>query len=124
MKLTMSLQVFAKHGEEPALYIQVGQDQYLGLPRKPKKKVITTFAEWVRCFSLYASTLCAYQPHRVPDMLAYLHVIASAQEEFQFAACMAYDVAFRKKAGNFRLSAWGYIDPQIYSKAFLQVLEG
>ena len=51
-------------------------------------------------------------------MLAYLHVIASAQEEFQFAACMAYDVAFRKKADNFRLSAWGYIDPQIYFKAF------
>ena len=31
-------------GEEPALYIQVGQDQHLALPRKPKKKVITTFA--------------------------------------------------------------------------------
>ena len=33
-----------------------------------------------------------------PDMLAYLYVIASAHEEFQFAACMTYDVAFRKKA--------------------------
>ena len=89
-----------------------------GLPRKPKKKVISTFSEWVRCFSVYASTLCAYQPLRGPDMLAYLHVIASAHQEFHFAACMAYDVAFRKKAANFRLSSWGHIDPQIYSKAF------
>ena len=36
-------------------------------------------------------------------MLAYLYVIASAHEEFQFAACMAYDVAFRKKAANFMM---------------------
>ena len=105
-------------GEEPALCIQVGEGQQLALPRKPKKKVISSFSEWVRCFSVYASTLCAYQPLRGPDMLAYLHVIASAHEEFQFAACMAYDVAFRKKAANFRLSSWGHIDPQIYSKAF------
>ena len=90
------------------------------LPRKPKKKVISTLSEWVRCSSVYASTLCAYQPHRGPDtgMLAYLYVIASVHEEFQFAVCMAYDVAFRKKAANFRLSSWGHIDPQIYSKAF------
>lgn len=64
---------------------------------------------------MYASTLCAYQPLRGPDMLAYLHVIASAHEEFHFAVCMAYDVAFRKKAANFILSSWGHIDPQIYS---------
>ena len=51
-------------------------------------------------------------------MLAYLYVIASAHEEFQFAACMAYDVAFRKKAANFRRSSCGHIDPQICSKAF------
>ena len=51
-------------------------------------------------------------------MLAYLYVTASAHEEFQFAVCMAYDVAFRKKAANFRRSSWGHIDPQIYSKAF------
>ena len=59
------------------------------LPRKPKKKVISTFSDWVRC---------AYQHHGGADVLVYLYVIASAREEFQFAACMAYDVAFRKKA--------------------------
>ena len=105
-------------GEEPALCIQVGEGQHLALPRKPKKNVISTLSEWVKCFSVYATTLCAYQPHRGPDMLAYLYVIASAHEEFQFPACMAYDVAFRKKAANFRLSSWGHIDPQIYSRAF------
>ena len=65
---------------------------------------------------MYVSTLCAYQPHKGPDMLAYLHVIASEHEEFQFAACMAYNVAFTKMAANFRLSSWGHIDPQVFSK--------
>ena len=51
-------------------------------------------------------------------MLAYLHVIASEHEEFQFTACMAYNVAFRKMAANFRLSSWGHIDSQVYSKVF------
>ena len=65
---------------------------------------------------MYVSTLCAYQPHKGPDMLAYLHVIASEHEEFQFAACMAYNVAFTKMAANFRLSSRGHIDPQVFSK--------
>ena len=59
------------------------------------------------------------------DMLAYLYVIASAHQEFHFAACMANEVVFmanevvfRKKAANFRLSSWGHIDPLVYSKAF------
>ena len=67
---------------------------------------------------MYVSTLGAYQPHKGPDMLAYLHVIASEHEEFQFAACMAYNVTFTKMAANFRLSSWGHIDPQVFSKAF------
>jgi len=105
-------------GEEPALCIQVAGGQQLSLPRKPKKKVINTFAEWVKCFAVYSTTLCAYQPQRGIDMLSYLYIMTAANQEFHFAACLAYDIAFRKKAANFRLSSWGHIDPQIYSKAF------
>ena len=105
-------------GEEPALQIQVAEGQHLSLPRKPRKKLISTFAEWVRCFSVYASTLCAYQPQRGPDMLAYLFIVASAQQEFTFPPCLAYDVAFRKKAARFRLATWGQLDPQLYAVAF------
>ena len=68
---------------------------------------------------MYASTLCAYQPLRGPDMLAYMFLMASAQREFSFPACLAYDVAFRKKAGKFRPSTWGQLDPQLYAKAFI-----
>ena len=75
-------------------------------------------SEWVRCFSVYASTLCAYQPHRGPDMLAYLYVIASAHEEFQLLHAWLMMLLLERTAANFRLSSWGHIDPQIYSKAF------
>lgn len=51
-------------------------------------------------------------------MLAYLYIMASANQEFQFTACLAYDIAFRKKAAKYHLGVWGQIDPQIYSKAF------
>ena len=92
-------------GEEPALCIQVAEGQHLSLPRKPKKKVINTFAEWVKCFAVYATTLCAYQAQRGTDMLSYLYIMAAANQEFHFATCLAYDIAFRKKAANFRLSS-------------------
>ncbi len=105
-------------GEEPALFIQVGEGQQLSLPRKPKKKAINTLGDWVRCFAVYASTLVCYQPTRGPDMMAYLHLIASTHQEFSFSACMAYDVAFRKKAAQLRLTSWGHVDPQLYSRAF------
>ena len=80
--------------------------------------MINTFAEWVKCFAVYATTLCAYQPQRGTDMLSYLYIMATANQEFHFAACLAYDIAFRKKVANFQLSSWGHIDIQIYSKAF------
>ena len=43
---------------------------------------------------MYTSTLCAHQPQRGPDMLVYLFIVASAQQEFTFFPCLAYDVAF------------------------------
>ena len=114
----------ADSGEEPALCIQVAEGQHLTLPKKPKKRTISAFPEWVRCFTVYSSTLCAHQPHRGPDMLAYLYIISYAQQEFSFSACLAYDVAFRKKAAKFKLPSWGHIDPQLYAKAFTGASKG
>ena len=62
-----------------------------------------------------------HQPLWGPDLLAYLYLIATCQVEFNFGACLAYDVAFRRKASTFRITTWGQIDPQIYAKAFTGV---
>ena len=41
---------------------------------------------------------------RGPDLLAYLYLMATCQVEYHFSACLAYDMAFRKKASKFHLS--------------------
>ena len=96
-------------GEEPPLFIEVAEGQYLAGDYKEGDQHL---------WGVYASTLCAYQPQRGPDMLGYLYIIASAQHEFSLSACMSYDVAFRKKAAKFHLTLWGQLDPQIYACAF------
>ena len=105
-------------GEEPPVQVHLADDQQLALSRKPRKRPISSFEEWVKCFSVYANTLCAYQPTRGPDMLGYLFVIASSLQEFSLPAVLAYDVAFRRKAALLKLSPWGQIDPLLYSRAF------
>ncbi len=97
------------------MHIELGEGQQLTLPKHPRKRQVTTFGQWSKCFAVYAATLCAHHPTCGPDMMAYRYVMASAQQEFPFAACLAYDVAFRKKAARYRLTSWG---PQLYSKAF------
>ena len=105
-------------GEEPPVCLQLGEDNRLSLPRKPKKRPITTFPEWARCYAVYAHHLASHQPMRAPDLMAYLYNIATCHGEYHFHPCMAYDVAFRMKASRFKLTSWGHIDPQLYTRAF------
>ena len=105
-------------GEEAPLFIQVGESHQLTLPRKPKKKMISTFSQWARCLCIYGSWLTAHQPSRGPDILEYLYLVACMEQEFALPACLAYDVAFRRKAHKLRLPSWGHIDPDLYTRAF------
>ena len=104
--------------EETPLRIELGDDNRLTLPRKPKKRQVSSFPEWARCFGVYAHYLTSHQPLRSTDLFAYMYIIATCHAEYTFSACMAYDVAFRRKAARFRLTSWGQIDPQLYTKAF------
>jgi len=61
------------------LCIQVAEGQHLSVPRKPKKKVINTIAEWVVLFSVchHALSIPTSERH---DMLSYLYVMAAANQ--------------------------------------------
>ena len=59
--------------------------------------------------------MSSHQPQRLTDLMAYLYLIATCHAEYNLSACMAYDVAFRRKAARFRLASWGEIDPQLYT---------
>ena len=104
--------------DEPPVCLQLGDDHRLSLPRRPKKKPISTFPDWVRCYTVYSHHLSSHHPLRGPDLIAYLHIIATCNMEYNFTACLAYDTAFRKKAARFHLPTWGQIDPQLYARAF------
>ena len=51
-------------------------------------------------------------------MIGYLFIIASALREYSLTAVLAYDIAFRRKAGTVKGTPWGQIDPALYSRAF------
>ena len=68
--------------------------------------------------SVYAHHLTSHQPQRSTDLFAYLYIVSTCHAEF--SACMAYDITFRRKAARFRLTTWGQIYPQLYTKAFTE----
>ena len=59
----------AVSGDEPPIFMQVGEGHQLSLPSKPRRKVISAFHEWARCFCVYSHHLSAHQPLRGPDLL-------------------------------------------------------
>ena len=105
-------------GEEPPVHVHLADNQQLALSRKPWKRPISSLEECTKCFMVHANTLCAHQPARGPDMLGYLFITASSLQEFSLPAVLAYDIAFSRKAALIKLSAWGHIDPLLYSRAF------
>ena len=51
-------------GEETPLFVQAGESHQLTLPRKPKKKAISSFSQWARCLCIYGNCLAAHQHFR------------------------------------------------------------
>ena len=93
----------------------LGGDNRLTHPRNPKKRHVSSFIEWARCFAVYSLYLSSHQPQRSTDLMAYLYLIATCHAEYNFSACMAYDIAFRRKAARCLLASWGQIDRQLYT---------
>ena len=58
--------------EETPVQIELGEDSSFTLSRKPKKRQVSSFIGWARCFVVYAHYLVFHQPQRSTDLLAYL----------------------------------------------------
>ena len=102
------------------MHVHLADNQQLALSRKLQKRPISLLEVWTKRFTVHANTLCAHQPARGPDMLGYLFIIASSLKEFSLPAVLAYDIAFCRRAALLKLSAWGHIDPLLYSRAFTE----
>ena len=79
----------ACRSEETPLLIELGEENRI---TKPKKKQVSSFTEWARCFSVYAHHLISHQPQRSTDLFAYLYIVSTCHAKYTFQACMAYDL--------------------------------
>ena len=51
-------------------------------------------------------------------MLGYLNIIASALQQYSLPSVLSYDLVFRCRAAQFKVTSWGQIDPDLYTRAF------
>ena len=70
----------------------LAHDQHLSLSMKQS---ISSFKKWVKCFTVYANTLCA---RKSLHGLGYMFIIACSLQEFSLSAVLSYD--FRHNASS------------------------
>lgn len=108
------------HDPQP-IHVQLGGDtsQQLVLSRRPtQKKQINSIQDWILAFTAYAAVLTTADPTRAADLFEYTRLIVQAQQEYRGDAWQRYDIAFRKKAANRRLTKWADIDSLLWNRAF------
>ena len=92
---------------------------------EPKKgpprwiKQVTDFQTWLQCFATYCSILGSQDPGTIPELIAYLIMIARVSQDFAGLAWVRNDSAFRRQAaitGNWK---WSQINLSLYSICFM-----
>ena len=82
------------------------------------RRIIPDLATWLQCFGLYVAVLAPQQPHRVPELMAYLGIIAKASLKYKWPSWIVYDGSFRKEMAGTMEQSWARVDPSIYSLCF------
>ena len=93
----------------PAVGVYVGE----GLLPVPAK-----LAERIQCFCTYVGVLGRKHPDSVPQLMAYLIMITRVSQDFDGAAWVRYDAAFRWQAAITGNQRWSQINPSLYSICF------
>jgi hypothetical protein len=82
------------------------------------RKLIPDLATWTQCFALYATVRIAEQPARLPELMAYMTLIARASRKYKWPAWLVYDQNFRQEAAGNSGMCWAKADPSIYTQCF------
>ena len=82
------------------------------------RKIIPDLATWVQCFSIYAATLSAKHPARMPELMAYQTIVAKASQRYRWPSWIVYDQNFRQEAAGNPYQSWARVDPSIYAQCF------
>lgn len=81
--------------------------------------LIPNLATWMQCFGLFTTAVVRRKPERVPDLMAYMSVIAKASQKYKWPSWIIYDQNFRLEIAGNSTQAWAKVDPSIYAQCFM-----
>ena len=86
--------------------------------QRPRRGLVTNLALWTECYAMLVAVLASRFPEKTPHFMAYLRTITRASRNFEGAAWVSYDMAYRRQAANQRSLDWATIDTTLYNEAF------
>ncbi len=58
------------------------------------RRLIPDLATWTQCFGLFMAVVARKRPDKVPELMAYLGIIAKASQKYKWPAWIIYDQNF------------------------------
>ena len=82
---------------------------------RPKLKDIFSILDWIQAFSIYVAVLSKDQPHRIPSLLAYQHLLIHNHTNFKQFNWMLYDHQFGQKVSTCPELDWSTMDGTLWN---------
>ena len=82
------------------------------------RRVIPDLATWMQCYAIFTAVIASKNPARLPDLMAYMIIIAKASQKFAWPSWVVYDQNFRQEAACSTSTQWARVDPSIYTQCF------
>lgn len=97
---------------------QKGEGAGRKLSRVRGRKQVQEITAWLQCFAVLVGVVAKYEPEVVPDLMAYMINIVRASQEYEGAAWVAYDAAYRRQAAATGMKRWGGVNSSLYTICF------
>ena len=82
------------------------------------RRVIPDLAIWMQCYAIFTAVITSKNPPRLPDLMAYMTIIAKASQKFAWTSWVFYGQNFCQEAACSTSTQWARVDPSIYTQCF------
>ena len=82
------------------------------------RRLIPDLAMWVQCFGLVTAAMARLKPDKLPDMMAYMSIVAKASQKYKWPSWVIYDQNFRMEMAGSSTQSWAKVDPSLYAQCF------
>ncbi len=82
------------------------------------QKQVQEIAVWLQCFAVFVGVVARFEPEVVSGLMAYMVNIIRASQEYEGAAWVAYDAAYRRQAAATGVKKWGGVNSLLYTICF------